>query len=169
MIRTLLIIASALLFASCGRLHHTTATDTTLSKESGSTDVVESITTKETVDTIVTVKPDSTESVVDIVPDRDTTYTVIDNDRQSVEITYDAVAKKLRTKAVVKQTSVPVTINRETHIDRKVSADYKSVEKTKHHEEERTKTNPLIPWWFWFIIILCTVGYVVFRLYSRVT
>lgn len=140
--------------ASCGKLKRIESTAESRSRDQGSTEIAETIVRSEKVDTLVLLPPIERQVDTYVDPAQDTSFIPIDTPEQRVEITYDPIARKIRTKAIVKERQVPVTIERTEVITRKTESDYKSETRQKEIQKEITKTKPLIPWWSWIIALV---------------
>lgn len=166
-LRIFLVLAIALSLASCGRMKRTIATTETYNKDAQSTEIAETITTIEKVDTVIQTPSDSSERVIPLEQLTDTAVTVIETETQDVELRYDPIAGTIRTKAKVKARQIPVVLERQRVEQRTIDHDSKTVAKVETKDEQVTKTNPLIPFWVWFLAILVTIGYLCFRYVIR--
>lgn len=161
--RLIAIALIALTLASCGRLKRTAKTEDTYDKQVDKVELTEQVTVKETIDTIVAIAGDSSSTTIDIKDLTDTAVVVIDNDVQDVVIRYDSNTGKIHVKSRVKPRLIPVEKTRETVVNKRVDSSSKSVHKSSAEDKQTTKTNPLVPFWIWFLALLVVLGYLCFR------
>ena len=124
-------------------------------------------TTKETVDTVLTVKPDSLKGSAQLTPpdqSKPDTSQVheLESDDIAVKATYNPRTGKLDIEARTKPKTIPVKFNRETNESRTRSQS--SIVATRntssHRRDETIKEPPKVPWylnlriWFWILFIL---------------
>ncbi|MFO0359255.1 MAG: lipoprotein [Flavobacteriales bacterium] len=155
------LIATSL--ASCGRTNKSLTATETYSKDVSQTETTESITTTEKVDTLVTLDMETSEATFELHELVDSSRLVIDTPEQSVAVVYDPITQTVRTKAVVKERQVPVTIDRTTTVERAIYERQKSIQKDEQREEQVLKTSPLIPSWLIALIIVLVFAFVAWR------
>jgi hypothetical protein len=132
-------------------------------------------TTKETVDTVLTVRPDSLKGSAQITPSdqsKPDTPQVheLESDDIAVKATYNPRTGKLDIEARTKPKTIPVKFNREITESRTRShSSIVATGKTSSHKRDETIKEPAkVPWylnlriWFWILFILTAI-YVLIR------
>lgn len=162
----LLAIFALAVLPSCGTLKKSTQSTDIYAKEAVKSDVAETVIAKEKVDTVVTVVADTADASVAIEQATDTAITVIDTPTQRVDVLYDPISKRIRTKAVVKERQVPITIERESVTNRTDRSVLKTESSQSYEQTDVKKTNPLIPGWVLFLLILIVAAYFAWRIWK---
>jgi hypothetical protein len=160
----LAVLLLAIGLSSCGRTNRALTATETYSKDVSQTETTESITTTEKVDTLVTLDMETSEATFELHELVDSSRLVIDTPEQSVSVVYDPITQTVRTKAVVKERQVPITIDRTTTVERNVYERQKSIQKDERREESVVKSSPLIPSWLIALIIVLVFAFVAWRM-----
>lgn len=161
--RILTLLLAAALLASCGSLKHTTKVDRLKEQIAASNESESATITVEKADTLVTLPADTLEGGIRLQELIDSTALVIENDRADVELKYDPVSKRIRSKVTIKERLIPIKVDRTTVTTSKEATDYKSETTSKKVDEAYKRTAPLIPWWFWIVAILFMGAVIVWR------
>jgi hypothetical protein len=143
------IVVMILLLSSCGSVKRAINKNRSKKETTTQTETVTTKTVTETIDTLITIKPDSLtiEAAVDSllkgfdkIDETETTRTVIK---------YDTIRKKIIVNTYIKAKPVPVKFTRQTvqHSKSKQQTTVKEKQFTKTKDVERTASN----WYWWFI------------------
>lgn len=140
--------------SSCGKLKRTASTsDTTVKSEKEGTFSTETVTT-ETADTLITLAPDTSTWSIPAWMFTDSSVLIIETPRQLIEFEYIPLTKNVNVKAVVKPQEVPIKIDR-TQVLRIDSTYHEKVKvNVETSDKETKKTQSLIPWWMWIVVVI---------------
>jgi ABC-type Na+ efflux pump permease subunit len=119
------------------------------------------ITTTETIDTVVTVAGRADSVLIDPVKVDSLIQVIIDNDRQRVTLSKDKASGKLKVNAVVKPTNHTVKKKVEKVEEVKSKSRVKSYEKNEASESKDVKFK--VPAWVWWLIILLVILFVLWK------
>jgi hypothetical protein len=161
--RTFTLLLAAVILASCGSLRKTSKVETFDQQTEASSEAQTATITVEKADTVVTLPADTLEGGVRLQELIDSSVLVIENDRADLELKYDPVSKRIRSKVTIKEQLIPIKVDRTTVTVTKEATDYKSDTTSKKVEETKKRTSPLIPWWFWIVAILVMGAIIVWR------
>lgn len=153
-------ILIALLASSCGKIRKNLTVDKTKTEIVSDQEIQEEITTTEKVDTLVVIPADTSEWIIPLRELTDSSTLIVESDNQKITFKFDPEKKTVRTTAVIKQSKVPVQIEKITVEKRNVESNYRVKTKAFDKDRQVEKTKPLIPWWAWIIIIIAGIVYV---------
>jgi hypothetical protein len=166
-----------ILLASCSTVQKTSSQDKRSSDSLAAHTAAQSElkTTKETVDTVLTVKPDTLKGGAQITPpdqskpDKPQVHE-LESNNIAVKATYNPRTGKLDIEARTKPKKIPVKINREI-TEAKHTTEAKVIataNRSDYTHNEQVRKAPDVPWylnlrnWFWILFVLAIL-YVVIR------
>lgn len=161
--RIIAIIALAIALASCGSTKRATQVDTFRQEVAANSESTSSTITMESADTMVTLPGDTLEAGIRLQELVDSSVLVIENERADVRLKYDPTSKRIRAQVAIKERLIPVKIDRTVITSNVEKSDYKSDTSAKSVDKRVEKTSPLIPWWFWLLLIAFGAGIFLWR------
>jgi len=156
-----ILILAIVTFSACTARRKTAESSENITRSDSIVTTAVTITTTETIDTVVTVAGRSDSVLIDPVKVDSLIQVIIDNDRQRVTLSKDKVSGKLKVNAVVKPTDHTVQKKVEKVEEVKSKSRVKSYEKNEASESKDVKFK--MPAWVWWLLIFLVLLFLMWK------